>query len=165
MRLINSSVYYHHQHHHSSPSTSTSLCTPEPALLHLLLLFLSLPPLFHLSWNAFFLFSSPLFLLSLLQGESSGISSFYFPGQSCNYSSGEKKTSCAGELRVVYKNSEETKMKAPLRGNEVKLLIFLPQYFILGSKQEHIFRPHDFFFFKYQTRSSLENRNNNHCNE
>ncbi|MED6248491.1 hypothetical protein ATANTOWER_001132 [Ataeniobius toweri] len=36
------------------------------------------------------------FLLSLLQGESSGISSLFFPGQRCNYSSEERKTSCGG---------------------------------------------------------------------
>ncbi|KAI4802505.1 hypothetical protein KUCAC02_020338, partial [Chaenocephalus aceratus] len=35
------------------------------------------------------------------RGESSGISSLYFPGQSCNYSSGEKKTSCAGDWGAV----------------------------------------------------------------
>lgn len=41
---------------------------------------------------------------------------FFFPGQSCNYNLGEKKASCAD------KACKKTKLRAPLRGGEHKLL-------------------------------------------
>ena len=51
----------------------------------------------------------------------------FFPGQSCNYSSGEKKTSCAGDLRAADRSRKKTKIRAPLRGEESKVLVFPPQ--------------------------------------
>lgn len=177
MRLINPSVYYqHHQHPllspppppvsacillHLHPSTSTSLCSPEPAL------HLPPPPLlpkppsfFHPSLEMLSSsFLHLLFLLSLLQSESSGISSLHFPGQSCNYSSREKKTSCFWRNR--FKSSGRKRVGRPSEAREGHCSPCLP-YISLSHQSAGVpFSRRAFLKKTYQTGSRCSNRNYN----
>lgn len=95
-----------------------------------------LPSLFHLSWNAFFLLSSPLFYCHCCKAKAQGFPPSFSQDRGAITAQKRERPAVDGLLNDSW---GKTKLRAPFRGKKAILLACPPQMFILASRQRHIF--------------------------